>query len=70
MSGWRAIETAPKGEYIMLGYSQQGDEMPQGLFVGIGIITPERGKLWMMNAEDNEKAWPSHWQPLPSPPTP
>lgn len=64
---WHSIETAPTdGTYILLGYQQQGDEMPHDLFVGIGSIHAR--KLWILNSHDNEKAWPSHWAPLPDPP--
>ena len=65
---WQPIETAPRdGTYILLGYTQQGDEMPTGLFVGVGSLH-ENGKLWVINSWDNEKAWPTHWMPLPDPP--
>lgn len=66
-SGWQPIETAPKGEYILLGYEQQGDEMPTGLLVGVGVVSSQ-GKIWPMNSGDNEKALPSSWMPLPPPP--
>jgi hypothetical protein len=64
---WQDISTAPKNQYILLGYEQQGDEMPKGLMVGVGVIY-DSGKLWIINAEDNEKAWPSSWMPLPAAP--
>lgn len=51
---WQPIETAPKSKYILLGYTQQGDEMPRGLFVGIGICEPSE-KIWVINSWDNEK---------------
>lgn len=64
---WQPIETAPTdGTYIMLGYTAQGDEMPRGLMVGVGAIFGD--KLWIINAEDNEKMWPSYWMHLPMPP--
>lgn len=69
MTKWKAIETAPKETWILLGYTQQGDEMPTGLMVGVGIIGARRGDIWTMNAYDNEKALPSYWMPLPEPPT-
>lgn len=69
MSEWRPLETLkPDGTHVLLGYQQQGDEMPTGLFVGVGALYPSN-KLWIMNSEDNEKALPSHWQPLPRAPT-
>lgn len=64
---WKDIETAPSGTWVLLGYQQQGDEMPNGLFVGIGMVFPH-GKIWIMNAFDNEKALPSKWDHLPSAP--
>ena len=68
MGGWQPIETAPKDEYIILGYTQQGDEMPHGLYVGMGLVSSNSGKVWVLNSWDNEKALPSYWMPLPAPP--
>lgn len=70
MSEWQPFETAPKGKVVMFGYAQQGDEMYEGLFCGIGIILNPDGKLWMLNPHDNERPLPSHWMPLPTPPRP
>ena len=70
MTEWRPIETAPTDIPILIGYMQQGDGMPRGQFVGIGTIylNDGRRRLWVLNAQDREKAWPSHWMPLPEPP--
>lgn len=51
---WMPIDTAPKDRWILLGYTQQGDEMPLGLMVGVGRVYPS-GKVWTMNSHDNEK---------------
>ena len=67
MDDWQPIETVRKDAWVLLGYTQQGDEMPNGLFVGVGIVYSS-GKTWTMNAHDNEKALPSHWMSLPEPP--
>jgi hypothetical protein len=67
MSEWQPIETAPSERWVLLGYTQQGDEMPNGLFLGVGMRCSS-GKIWTMNSCDNEKALPSYWMPLPEPP--
>jgi len=64
---WKPIETAPKDTAILFGYCQQGDEMPNGLMVGVGWYCSS-GKIWTMNSYDNEKVLPSFWMPLPEPP--
>lgn len=70
--GWGSIETAPVDIPILLGYTQQGDYMPRGMFTGVGTVyineATGKRRLWVLNAEDNEKVWPSHWRPLPDPP--
>ena len=67
MNEWQPIETAPRETWVLLGYQQQGDEMPNGLMVGVGMYC-KSGKIWTMNSYDNEKALPNHWMPLPAPP--
>lgn len=67
MFDWRDLESAPKDTWVLLGYNQQGDEMPPGLMVGVGVVCSS-GKIWTMNAYDNEKALPSKWMPLPDGP--
>jgi hypothetical protein len=61
----------PKDTRILLGWCNglQGDEVPTGEFVAIGTFYSDSGKLWLMNAFDNEKVYPTHWMPLPAAPT-
>lgn len=65
---WRDIDGAPVDEWILLGFCQQGDEMPIGLRVGIGYVSANRRKIFIMNGGDNEKGLPAYWMPLPPPP--
>jgi hypothetical protein len=72
MSEWQPIETAPKdGAEILLGFA--GEKwIVQGRWVG--DYKARDGAWWALN-NDPTDAWggelyPTHWMPLPSPPTP
>jgi hypothetical protein len=69
---WIKIDRdVPKDTRILLGWCDglQGDEVPTGEFVAIGTFYSDSGKLWIMNAFDNEKVHPTHYMPLPAAPT-
>lgn len=70
MSEWRPIETAPK------------DGTPVLLWVGVGMSEPwAQTARWVNEPESGWSGWvdtyegfdlaePTHWMPLPAPPSP
>ena len=65
-SGWQPIKAAPKdGTRILLGWEQQ-----QAVIVARWVDPDERGHLtWELDEDGCYVKDPSHWMPLPSPPT-
>ena len=63
-AAWRPIESAPKGKKILV--REGGD------WIGIAIFHTEgkfSGRWIYINAVDShENLFPTHWQPLPTPP--
>lgn len=53
-SGWQPIETAPKGERVITFFSD-------------GDFLLCCAADWKRDEEDDY--WPTHWMPLPSPPS-
>lgn len=73
MSEWQPIETAPKNGHPIIAYQ------PGGVY-GSGIsYPPSVGLAWWRAADANNPAhwegplnprdYPTHWMPLPDPPT-
>ena len=64
-AAWRTIESAPKGKKILV--------REEGNWTGIAIFHTEgkfSGQWIYINAVDpHENLLPTHWQPLPKPPT-
>lgn len=61
MSEWQPIETAPKdGTYVLL-WAAQESECPMVGYFGV--------RRWELAHNDTEPFTPSHWMPLPEPPT-
>jgi len=63
--GWQPIETAPKDETEVLLWCG-----PREMQLGVWQASPsvEGGGWWMTTAECST-IYPTHWQPLPAPPT-
>jgi hypothetical protein len=69
MSEWQPIETAPKDGATILGFADgdmavvkwyQEDRIPEGGYWSLTVCGAY--------AESGEW-WPTHWQPLPEPPS-
>lgn len=68
---WRLIETAPRdGSYIILGYADSHSE--EGRWMG-NAGQNHWGEIgWFATDDDvlcNHPGMPTHWMPLPDPPT-
>lgn len=69
--GWQPIETAPKDVAILVcgGFYCAGDY--RGEHTGVALVH-WHGDMWEISEEQNFYIYidnPTHWQPLPSPPT-
>lgn len=79
MSEWQPVETAPKdGGYIIAGSFRNGDELCW-VKHSRWITSDEIAEIEGYDSEDWEPGWtngndeseicfPTHWQPLPTPP--
>jgi hypothetical protein len=71
MEEWQPIETAPRdGTSVLLfdGEIHEGfwDEVDFNEFSGTPVMSWNYGNLsWI----DDTNFWPTHWMPLPSPPS-
>jgi hypothetical protein len=59
--GWQPIETAPRNSKDVLVFTETG-------LVRLAFFDTARGGIWSSWPGRNEYK-PTHWQPLPSPPT-
>ena len=59
---WRDIETAPHSEFVLIGFSDVQ-------YVTYAWFNSDGQGKWH-NANDDELKNPTHWKPLPKPPTP
>ena len=71
--GWRPIKTAPKGEIYRDGQSAYAEYI---LIWYPGTLAPLRARWWQADSGPNnflaDGGWavfPTHWMPLPPPPT-
>ena len=68
MSEWQPIETAPKDVAVFIGKHTK-----KGWLRTIGLYDHECPHLWDAQLENGDYAFsfanPTHWQPLPKPPT-
>jgi hypothetical protein len=76
MTGWQSIETAPKDETFVLLYFPPGMEPWQAEADGmvLGFWSEEYADWFHSEAAGNSltargAAQPTHWMPLPEPPT-
>ena len=62
MTEWQPIETAPS-EGDFLAY------VPNSIAGPILIVEADMGEFWHMAGDDTETVKPTHWMPLPPPPS-
>ena len=79
MTDWQPIETAPRDRKteILLWFPWQGLSVPGCYFIGIwGYANDEsaeewgNGPMWVDPNNSNPLGEPTHWMPLPTPPSP
>lgn len=63
-SQWRSIDTAPKDGTLILGISARDPQRPYPMRIAETI----KGQRWH-NVAANYWAEPTHWMPLPEPPS-
>ncbi len=61
---WQPIETAPMSNIRLLLYVP-----PYGVMTGNGTLDVNDVFFWKLHACLNKNAVPTHWKPLPAPPT-
>lgn len=62
---WQTINTAPKDGTKILAYWTSNQVGGDGSW---GVVHFDRHEEWM--EDDNQVGEPTHWTPLPSPPSP
>lgn len=71
---WQPIETAPKdGTSVLIAVGATGEDK----CVGEASVDTDSGRWWWANSHgeywaeeiDIRWGWPTHWMPLPEPPT-
>lgn len=67
--GWQLIETAPKDEAVLVAFVEPRPlKRPRSSFVGEAEY--RNGQWWWPNDYDGAiDPQPTHWMPLPDPPT-
>ena len=70
-SGWRAIESAPKNESVLI-YIPNAEHYGHGVYRGM-LVDMGAGQHWSANAvamgrDLGRDTMPTHWMPLPAPP--
>jgi hypothetical protein len=66
MSDWRAMKSAPRDGTAILGYfgMTAGDEPPD-----MGVTRCVGGQWFSADANGDQWDEPTHWMPLPAPPS-
>lgn len=63
MSEWQTIDSAPRDRRVVLVYCP----LPRSEYIVTALYDGDR---WIDSYEGEDIFNPSHWQPLPDPPTP
>lgn len=68
---WQTIDTAPKDGTAVLVWRphRRLGTLPHGVLCARLVFRFDRGEVWETVPRGNRCINPSHWQPLPSPPS-
>ena len=72
MSEWQTIETAPENESILIyipRFDHYGHGVLRAILVNMGTGRRWHSTCWHAGRDVGPEDLPTHWQPLPPPPT-